>query len=130
MALTGSLATSGCVGSGCEASNSPGGQVAVCNQKDSFSYSVNAGATSKSDTYPWSNSATKAQVHWAMNIGFGGASVTIKDAVGKQVFTKSFGGTGQSSASQTTSEGTAGDWTIEVRLTGASGQVAFEVNSA
>ena len=123
--LVGSLVLSGCT-----VSNSPGGQDAVSNQDNNFSYSTNAGMTTKTENFEWTNSGSKAAVHWSMNMGMGSASLTVKDAAGKQVFTKSFSGTGQQASSQTTTTGEAGEWTITVKLTGASGQIAFHVNTA
>ena len=127
--VIGSVGMSGCT-AGCSASNSSSGQVAVCNEKGSFSYSTNAGMTTKTDSYTWENPASKAVVQSSMNMGVGSATVTIKDAAGKQVFSKTFQGSGQAGSSETTQEGQAGAWQIEVKMTGASGQVAFQVNSA
>lgn len=127
--MAGSLGLSGCVGAGCSASNSTSGQEAVCNETGSFSFSTNAGMTSDTKTYTWQNPKTKADVHWTTNLGLGSVSLTLKDSTGKQVFTKSFSGSGQQASSQSTAEGEAGAWTIVVKLTGASGQVAFNVNA-
>lgn len=127
--LTASMIMSGCAGAGCSGGNTPNGQVAVCNQQGSFSYGTNAGMASKTDTYTWSNPGDQAEVHWAMNLGMGSATLTIQDAGGKQVFSKSFSGVGQESSTTTTQTGTPGDWTIQVRLSGTSGQVAFEINT-
>lgn len=121
---------SGCMAAGCEASNSPNGQVAVCNKDGSFSYSTNAGMTTKTDTYTWTNGEATADVHWALNLGMGSASITVKDAAGKTVFTKSISKVGQESGTKTTQAGQAGEWTVDVKLNNASGQVAFEVNSS
>lgn len=128
--LIASLMLSGCADAGCAASNDMSGQVAVCNKKDTFAYSVNAGMTSKTDTYTWETSHGKASVGWSSNLGMGSVTLTIKDAEGKQVFTRSYATMGQKSESATTSTGKAGSWTIEVRLSGASGQIAIEVNGA
>jgi hypothetical protein len=128
--LSASLTLSGCVGAGCSASNTMSGQEGVCNNEGSFSYSTNASMTTKSDTYTWKNPATKANINWAVNMGLGAASISINDATGKQVYTKSFQGSGQQSSSATSSTGEPGDWTITVRLSGASGQVAFNVNAS
>lgn len=128
LALIASLMLSGCADAGCTASNDMSGQVAVCNKKGTFAYSVNAGMTSKTDSYTWENGQTKSRLSWSSNLGMGSVSVVVKDADGKQVLSKSYSGTGQRSETTTSSTGTAGSWTIEVRLSAASGQVALEID--
>lgn len=129
-ALISSLALSGCAGEGCQASNSTDGQVALCNQKNSFAYSTNAGATSRTDSYQWETTHSKASVKWSSNLGMGSVTLTIKDSAGTQVLTKTYSGVGQKSETSTTSSGASGTWTIDIRLNGVSGQVGLTINGA
>lgn len=128
--LAGTLGASGCFGAGCDASNTTSGQAAVCNNKNDFSYAMNAGATSSTETYAWENSQSKASVNWASNLGLGSVTIVIKDEGGKQVYSKTYSGTGQGATTQSTDEGQPGSWTIEVRLSNVSGQVSFHVRAA
>jgi hypothetical protein len=125
--LSMSVGLSGCT-AGCEASQSASGQEAGCSNAGAFSYAKQMSMSSATETKTWSNSASKAAVQWSMQMSSGSMSVTVKDAAGATVFSKTFSGMGQQASSSTTSAGQAGDWTITIKFVGATGQVAFNMN--
>ncbi len=102
----------------------PDNQPQVGNQTDTFQWQVTAmDNISQTLTYTWQNTGTSANVNQSPNLSGGSATLTIKDASDVEVYSRSLaqGGTFQTSA------GTTGAWTIEVRLSGASGALNFRV---
>lgn len=99
-------------------------QPEIGNQTDTFQFQVTA-LTDVSTTanYDWQNTGTTANVNQSTALSAGTATLTIRDAAGVQVYSRSLtdNGTFQTSA------GAAGRWTITVRLEDASGAVNFRV---
>lgn len=106
---------------GCTTDNSAGmgGGKSVSNNPGSFSYSA-GGVLSASDSYDWQNPSATARVSFSAG-GTGTVSITIQDAAGKQVFTRSFSGSGGSSDNVPTSPGLPGMWKIRISTQGAGG---------
>ncbi len=120
-ALLLALALSGCT--------APGEQLVVNNDPGNFQLAGQVAGKSGTETYKWQNSANKASVSWGGQVASGSFSLTIKDADGQQVHSHSFGGTRQGSDSGATQTGTPGTWTIEVKFSSYTGQMALNVNS-
>lgn len=113
--LAASLA--GCTGQ--ESTGGPAGGKSVSNNPGSFSYSA-GGALSATDDYTWQNPSPTARVSFNAG-GSGSVSVTIQDSAGKQVFSRSFSGSGGTSDNLPTSPGVPGAWRIHITAQGAGG---------
>lgn len=128
---SGSLA--GCMGIGAACSieqgswsSNSGGQQAVCNQTNSFSYGFQDGGEA-SDTFTWENTEGQAEITWGAQ-GSGSVTVTLLDADGDQVFQDTFSGQGQQGSAQSAS-GEPGEWTIEVEASGFGGQMGISIQA-
>ena len=86
--------------------------------------------SSATETKTWSNAGSKAMVSWSAQFSSGSGSITVKDAAGTTVFTKSFSGMSQQADSGLTTSGKPGDWTIVVKFTAATGQMALNMSPA
>lgn len=102
----------------------PGNNVQVSNNTDTFEWQAssmdNIGETL---TYNWENTGTTADVNQSSSITGGSATLTVWDDAGTQVYTRSLADNG----TFTTTAGTAGTWTVEVKLSGTSGMVNFRL---
>jgi hypothetical protein len=128
--LFATLASSGCVGADCDTENAAGGQRVVCTTSRTFSYTRNGSMISEKKDYTWENKESTAAVSTAFNgATSGSATVTVKDAAGKTVYSKSHGHTGQSADDEPTTEGTPGRWTISINIGALTGQVAINVRA-
>ena len=74
-------------------------------------------------TYTWTNTGTRATVNHSTTTTQGSAQVTIRAPGGAVVYDKAL----VPSLSEPTATGTAGTWTIEIRLTNYSGTMNFRV---
>lgn len=102
----------------------PDNQLEVSNNADSFSFQVTAlDNVTQTLTYPWTITGPDATVNIAGAVTAGTATVTISDADGNEVFTRSLDG----SSNPSTDSGTVGDWTITIDLVGVSGTLNFSV---
>lgn len=102
----------------------PDNQLELANNTDAFSFQAsNLDNVSQTLDYTWTITGPDATVDIAGAITAGTATVTIEDADGTEVFSRSLDG----SSNPSTDSGTAGDWTITVRLEGASGTINFGV---
>jgi hypothetical protein len=120
---------SGCMGGGqgCMGRQDFSGQGAVCNEENSFHYGLQ-GTASKTETYTWQNSKSKATVAMGFQ-GTGSVSVTLKDASGTSVFTKTYQGAGQAGGTETTRSGAPGAWTIQIQMRDLQGQMGVTVGA-
>lgn len=73
--------------------------------------------------YTWQNDGTTGNVNQATTVNKGTATLTIQDANGTQVYTKSLADNG----TFTTSAGVAGNWKIRVNLSNYSGTLNFRI---
>lgn len=108
---------------GCGSNNSLAPfQPEVANNPDTFQFQA-TGITNVTTTvnYIWTNTGTTANIDQSSAISGGTATLTVRDAVGTQVYT----GDLATGGSFTSSAGTTGDWTITVALTGLSGTLNF-----
>ena len=80
-------------------------------------------AITSMQTYTWANTGTRATVNHSTTTTAGNARLTIRDAAGATVYDKTL----VSSLNEPTSVGTAGTWTIQLRLTNYSGTLNFRV---
>lgn len=102
----------------------PDNQLEVTNAADNFQWQVSVlDNVTQTLSYTWQHTGTVAKVNQSPSAGASGATLTIKDHAGTQVYTKSLATAGDFE----TSAGTAGNWTIEVALSGASGTLNFRV---
>lgn len=74
-------------------------------------------------SWSWSNTGTRATVNHSTTTTAGSARVSVRDATGTEVYTKTL----VPSLNETSSAGTAGAWTIVLTLTGYSGTLNFRV---
>jgi hypothetical protein len=97
-------------------------QPEISNATDNFQLQA-TGVTSLSTTrtYSWSNTGTRATVNHSTTTSAGEAKLTIRDAAGTVVYDKVL----VPSLNEPTTAGTAGTWSIQLRLTGYSGTLNF-----
>lgn len=74
-----------------------------------------------SQTYSWTNTGTRATINHSTTLTAGSAQLIIRDAAGTVVYDRAL----VPSLNEPTSAGTAGTWTIQLRLTGYSGTLNF-----
>ena len=112
------------VGCGSESALNPAFQPQVSNQPDNFQFQ-STGVTNVTQTlqYTWQNTGTTANVNQATIVNSGSATLTIRDSVGVQVYSRNLADNGTFS----TSVGSSGSWTIQIVLTGMSGTINFRV---
>jgi hypothetical protein len=102
----------------------PANQLEVTNATDDFQWQVTAlENVAQTLEYTWTNTGTQANVNQASTVTAGSATVTILDADGTQVYSRSLADNG---TFETTS-GTPGQWTIMVRLSDVDGTLNFRV---
>lgn len=94
----------------------------ITNATDNFQLQATgvAGITS-TFVYSWVNTGTRATINHSTTTIAGSAQLTIRDAAGSIVYDKGLA----PSLNEPTSTGTAGTWTIQLRLTSYSGTLNF-----
>jgi len=99
-------------------------QPQVINQTDNFQF-LASGVSNLTRTvqYTWQTTGTRANVAQSSNVTVGTATLTIRDALGTQLYSNDL----RADGNFVTTSGAAGAWTIEVALTGVSGAVSFRV---
>lgn len=103
----------------------PDNQLEVANNPGTFQIQATAlNNVEQTLSYTWVQAGTTANVDQSGSLS-GTATVTITDADGTQVYTRSLTQTGTFQ----TDAGTAGNWTIQVVLGGTSGALNFRVQT-
>jgi hypothetical protein len=74
-------------------------------------------------TYSWANTGTRATVNHSTTTTVGTAELVIRDAAGTIVYDKDL----VPSLNEATASGTAGTWTLQLRMTTYSGTLNFRV---
>lgn len=99
-------------------------QPEIANKTDSFQLQA-TGMSNVSDDlqWTWAHTTTVATVDQSSSITSGTATLTIKDASGSVVYSKSLSTNGTFS----TSAGPAGNWTIAIHFSGVNGTANFRV---
>jgi hypothetical protein len=99
-------------------------QPEIANVTDNFQFqATNLTGVTTTVQYTWQNTGTAATVNHSSAITSGNALLTIRDAVGTQVYSANLVPSGTPS----TSTGVAGAWTIRVDLTNTQGTLNFRV---
>lgn len=124
VSLVSLLAMAAATACGGDSLTNPQFQPEIVNVVDSFELQA-TGITDVSEirAYTWTNTGTTASVDRSTTLTAGSGTLTILDADGQQVYS----GPITSDGSSTTQTGTAGDWTVRIVLTNASGTVNFRV---
>ena len=102
----------------------PENEPEVANATDTFQWQVSGlKSVSQTFTYTWKNTGTLADVDQSAAVSGGTAVLTVRDADGSQVYSRSLteGGSAQ------TATGVAGDWTLVVKLSDLTGTLNFRV---
>ncbi len=99
-------------------------QPQVVNLTNDFAFQVTALANVSDEIqYTWRNDGTTANVNQSPSNLTGTVTLVILDANGTQVYSRSLAENGTFA----TTAGTAGNWTVRVRFTQASGAVNFRL---
>ena len=102
----------------------PSNQPEVGNNPDNFQFQAsNLVRTTQTLIYTWTNTASVANVDQSGRIDSGEATLSLRDASGQEVYSRTLTSTGTFKSSS----GTAGSWRLEVRLTGVTGTLNFRV---
>ena len=102
----------------------PDNQLEVTNATDNFQIQASSMVDiTQTLTYTWQNTGTQANVNQSGNITAGSATLTISDADGTEVYSRTLTQTGTFQ----TDPGTAGVWTIVIELSGADGTLNARV---
>lgn len=112
---------------GCTFTQGATGQEGVSNEKDNFYYGMQ-GVKSGKQEYRWENSKNGASVQWGVQ-GSGSVKVTLRDSEGKQVYQKTFSGSGQSGTSESSQAGKAGTWTVTLEFSDLAGQGGLRITA-
>lgn len=96
----------------------------ITNATDNFQLQANGvvGLSSRL-TYSWANTGTRATVNHSTTTTAGTAELVIRDAAGTIVYDKDL----VPSLNEATASGTAGTWTLQLRMTTYSGTLNFRV---
>lgn len=112
---------------GCTSSDNvvgPENEPEVTNQTDTFQWQVSdLSDVTQTFTYTWSNTGVMANVNQSAALSAGTATLTVADAAGTEVYSGSLTGNGTFQ----TATGTAGNWTVTVTLTNATGTLNFRL---
>lgn len=111
---------------GCDGDNliGPDNALEVNNATDSFQWQVSAlSSVTQTLTYAWENTGTTANVDQSARLTAGSAMLRVTDAQGVEVYARSLGENGTFQ----TSEGSAGSWTVTVKLSEANGTFNFRL---
>lgn len=94
----------------------------IGNKQDSFQLqATNVSNVSTTLVYSWINTGTRATINHSTTTTAGSTLLVIKDAAGKQVYSKAL----SPSLNEATSVGVAGSWSISLTLTNYSGTLNF-----
>ena len=113
---------------GCSSENvlGPENELMVSNTTDHFQFQATAlDNVSQSLSQSWQMTGDQANVGQLGTLSGGSATLTIRDAAGVEVYTRSLA---QPGTFQTTAGASPGTWTITVSLKGATGTVNFKVD--
>lgn len=102
----------------------PNNQPEVSNITDTFQWQASklAGVT-QTLTYSWTNTGGVANINQACSLSGGSAVLTVADATGTEVYSGSLASNGTFQSLS----GTAGDWTVTVELSNATGTLNFRL---
>ena len=113
--------------SGCAATANligPENQLEVGNATDTFQWQVSAlSDVTQTLTYTWANTGTTANVNQSSSLGSGSAVLRVTDDRGVEVYSRSLAENGTFQ----TDSGSAGNWTVTVTLTQATGTLNFRL---
>ena len=116
----------GAIGCG-DSPTSPGVNPEVANLTDSFQFQVTSMANyTQTLSYSWENTGTVASVDQSCAITDGSGTLTLIDANGTQVYSRSLSLGG----SQPSTAGVAGTWTIRVSFSNTDGTINFRAQKA
>lgn len=110
----------------CGSSNliGPENQLQMNDAADNFQWQVSAlDNVSQTFTHTWQTTGTSVNIDQSSSISGGSATLTITDASGAEVYTRSLADNG----TFTSTSGSPGSWTILVELSSVSGTLNFRV---
>jgi hypothetical protein len=101
-------------------------QPEVSNATDSFALqATGVSGLSSTTSYSWTNTGTRATINHSTTTSAGTAQLTIRDASGTIVYDRGL----VPSLNEPTTAGTAGTWTVQLRMTGYSGTLNFRAQN-
>ena len=97
------------------------------NAPDHFEFETldDVSGITRTETFQWSNTGTSAAVVSSTSTSAGEARLILRDAAGTEVFD----GTLTAALDDVSDLGVAGEWTIDLALTGYSGSIRFTVEN-
>ena len=102
----------------------PENELEVANETDTFQWQVSAlSSVTQTLTYTWVNTGTTANVNQSSSMGVGSAALRVTDDGGAEVYSRSLAENGTFA----TASGSAGNWTVTVTLTEATGTLNFRL---
>ena len=124
LAALAALVLSAACGGGAGNATAPQYQPQVVNLQNDFAFQVTAlQNVSDNVQYTWKNDGTAASVNQSPSNVSGSISLVILDAAGTQVYSRSLADNG----TFMTTAGAAGNWTVRIRFSQASGAVNFRL---
>ena len=98
----------------------------IVNVADSFSMqATDVKNVTTTVSYAWNNSETRATINHSTTSDFGSAVLEIRDSAGTIVYNETL----SPSLNEASTEGLAGNWTIQVKFTGYTGTLNFTVQA-
>ena len=102
----------------------PSNQPEVANNRDNFQFQAsNVQDTTQTLTYTWENTGAAANVNQSGQVSNGTARLTLRDASGTELYTRSLTETGTFASASSA----PGNWRIEVRLENVTGTLNVRV---
>lgn len=102
-------------------------QDSVSNTTNAFSYGGQVANLSTTKTYTWQNTVGSTMVNWGGQSSSGSFTLTLKDAAGKSIYTKTVGGQQQSGFNENTGSGAPGGWTVQLEFKAFTGQMGLNL---
>ena len=102
------------------------GNVGVSNVTDAFSYGGQVAEKTATESFTWHNTKSQAILSWGGQLAKGSIALTIQDAAGKTVYSKSMTDANNGFSGNTQS-GLAGDWTVKLAFAGATANMGLSL---
>ncbi|MEA3142829.1 MAG: hypothetical protein QOG31_153 [Thermoplasmata archaeon] len=107
------------------AAQQPYDQTAVSNQTDQFVFSGQASQKEGTQDYTWHVSTASAQVTWSGQVSAGSVDLTVRDALGRTLYTHTFSGPTQSGVHEATPSTLPGDWKVTLAFHAFAGSMGL-----
>ncbi|HUR64223.1 MAG TPA: hypothetical protein VM241_07055 [Candidatus Thermoplasmatota archaeon] len=103
----------------------PYDQTAVSNQTDQFVFSGQASQKEGTQDYTWHVTTASAQVTWSGQVSAGAVDLTVRDTLGRTLYTHTFSAPPQSGVHEATPSTVPGDWKVTLAFHAFAGSMGL-----